>query len=113
MGRSAKDVSTVADGNTLERRLREAAVLLLLPLIAYLALCLGSYDPADPGWSHDAGDAPVRNLGGAIGAWVASTLLVFLGIAAWLIPLVLGGGRVAPAARRPRAGPGDRTAACA
>ncbi len=90
MGRSAKDVSAVADGNTLERRLREAAVLLLLPLIAYLALCLGSYDPADPGWSHDAGDAPVRNLGGAIGAWVASTLLVFLGIAAWLIPLVLG-----------------------
>ena len=89
MGRSAKDVSAGADGNSLDRRLREAAVLLLLPLIAYLALCLGSYDAGDPGWSHDAGAAPVRNLGGAIGAWVASTALVFLGIAAWLIPLVL------------------------
>ncbi|HET9485543.1 MAG TPA: DNA translocase FtsK 4TM domain-containing protein [Xanthomonadales bacterium] len=69
--------------------MREMAVLLLLPLTIYLFVCFWTYHPGDPGWSH-AGDAgPVRNVGGSIGAWIADIGLYFIGISAYLLPLML------------------------
>src|SRR5690606_4227653 len=37
----------------------------------------------DPGWSHAASDAVVRNQGGALGAWLADVLLYLFGFSAW------------------------------
>jgi len=39
-------------GAAMQRRLREAAFLLLAPVAVYLLLCLFTYSPQDPGWSH-------------------------------------------------------------
>src|SRR5688572_8375197 len=65
------------------------AVLLLLPLAIYLFVCLWTYHPGDPGWSH-AGDAgPVRNTGGTIGAWIADIGFYFIGVSAYLMPMLL------------------------
>ncbi len=72
------------------RGLREAAFLLLLPLAVYVAACLASYSPSDPGWSH-AGDPArgVQNFGGSFGAWIADLSFYLIGLAAWTIPLLL------------------------
>ncbi|MDN5924615.1 MAG: DNA translocase FtsK 4TM domain-containing protein, partial [Xanthomonadales bacterium] len=74
----------------MKRRLREAAVLLLLPVALYLFACLISYNPADPSWSH-AGSAVagVHNFGGRVGAWCADLLLYLFGTLAYAFPLLL------------------------
>ncbi|HEX7768405.1 MAG TPA: DNA translocase FtsK 4TM domain-containing protein, partial [Dokdonella sp.] len=70
--------------------MREAGFLLLLPLAVYLLACLGSYAPADPGWSHvgDPGRG-IRNFGGAFGAWIADLAFYLLGVVAYTLPLLL------------------------
>ena len=73
----------------MQRYLKDAGLLLLLPLALYLALCLLSHHPDDPGWSHVGDDGPVRNIGGVAGAWVADLLLYFLGKVAFVLPLLL------------------------
>ncbi|HVF35119.1 MAG TPA: DNA translocase FtsK 4TM domain-containing protein, partial [Candidatus Saccharimonadia bacterium] len=73
----------------LDRRLREMAVLLLLPLTIYLFVCFWTYHPGDPGWSHAGGSGPVHNVGGTIGAWIADIGFYFVGLSAYLLPLLL------------------------
>ena len=69
---------------------REARWLVLVALALYLALVFSTYDRADPGWSHSASDATVRNSGGLVGALVADFLLYFFGVSAyWWIALCL------------------------
>ncbi len=92
----------------LKRLLREAGVLLLLPVALYLFVCLASYSSQDPGWSHAGSRTPVHNFGGTIGAFIADLLLGFFG---WPVPMrsrccwlalawrVLRGGGVADARR--------------
>ena len=94
MARPSKDTLPPASG--LDRRLREAAALLLLPLVVWLMVCLVSFDLRDPGWGQSAPVAAVRNIGGLVGAWTASTGLYFIGIAAFLLPalLLFGGWRL-------------------
>ena len=70
----------------LERRGRELVGLVFLILAFVFAVMLFSYSPDDPGWMV-ATDQPVRNMMGAFGAAVASTLLVIGGLGAWGIPL--------------------------
>jgi S-DNA-T family DNA segregation ATPase FtsK/SpoIIIE len=91
VARTSKAVESATVGSTLERRLREAGLLLLLPLVAYLFLCLASYHPGDPGWSHAGATERVSNLGGTIGAWTADISFYFIGLAAFLLPLLLLG----------------------
>ncbi|MBI2958858.1 MAG: DNA translocase FtsK 4TM domain-containing protein [Betaproteobacteria bacterium] len=69
--------------------LRESKWFVLIALAAYLALILLSFDKADPGWSHAAASAEVRNSGGAVGAWVADLLLYLFGVSAWWSVLLL------------------------
>ncbi len=71
------------------RRLREGWVLLLLPLAIYLAFCLWSFTPTDPGWSHAGNDGPIHNLGGPAGAWIADFLLNFFGGFAFVFPILV------------------------
>ncbi|HET8554040.1 MAG TPA: DNA translocase FtsK 4TM domain-containing protein [Rhodanobacteraceae bacterium] len=73
----------------LKRRLREAGVLMLVPLAVYLLVCLFSYHPSDPSWSHVAGSGRVHNLGGTVGAWIADLLRYLFGVVSYFFPLLL------------------------
>ncbi|HEX9686874.1 MAG TPA: DNA translocase FtsK 4TM domain-containing protein [Burkholderiales bacterium] len=64
--------------------IREFWWLALLGLVLYVALALGTYDRADPGWSHGlTDDGAIRNSGGRVGAWAADVLLVLFGLSAY------------------------------
>jgi S-DNA-T family DNA segregation ATPase FtsK/SpoIIIE len=71
-------------------RLNEIIAILLLALGLLLSLCLVSaaFFPNDPSW-NSAGGSETRNWAGAIGANVAAALFQAIGIAAFLIPLLL------------------------
>ncbi len=73
----------------LRRRLREAGVLLLVPLAVYLLVCLISYSPQDPSWSHASEGNLVHNFGGMVGAWIADLLRYLFGVVAYAFPLLL------------------------
>ncbi|MBS0557040.1 MAG: DNA translocase FtsK 4TM domain-containing protein [Proteobacteria bacterium] len=74
----------------MQRRLREAAFLLLAPVAVYLLLCLLTYSADDPGWNHSAAQAQgIHNLGGAIGAWIADIAFSLFGYLAYAFPLLL------------------------
>jgi S-DNA-T family DNA segregation ATPase FtsK/SpoIIIE len=74
-----------------QRIARDIALIFLAPALLYLVACLASYSPSDPGWST-AGSvtAPLRNLGGSVGAVIADVLLNLFGYAAYLLPVILG-----------------------
>ena len=72
-----------------QKRLREAAFLLLLPLAIYLLACLLSFSPKDPGWSHVGEPDHIHNFGGAFGAWIADLGFYLLGVVAYALPLLL------------------------
>ncbi len=74
-----------------QKRLREAAFLLLLPLAIYLLACLLSYSPKDPGWSHVGEPDHIHNFGGAFGAWIADLGFYLFGVVAYALPLLLLG----------------------
>ncbi len=73
----------------LGRGLREAALLLLLAVAAFLLLALVTYDPADPGWSYSTSADAVRNSGGVVGAWFADLSLYLVGYLAYLVPALI------------------------
>ena len=69
---------------------REAKWLVLVGLALYLLLVFSTFHRADPGWSHSATDAVVRNAGGLVGALVADFLLYLFGLSAyWWVVLCL------------------------
>jgi S-DNA-T family DNA segregation ATPase FtsK/SpoIIIE len=62
----------------------------LVAVALYLLLVFSTFDRADPGWSHSASDAVVRNAGGVVGAVTADLLLYFFGVSAyWWVVLCL------------------------
>lgn len=63
--------------------LRESWWLAAVVAGIYLVIILASYNQADPGWSHAATQAVIRNKGGAFGAWLADVLLYLFGFSAW------------------------------
>ena len=71
-------------------RRNEIVAILLLAVGLLLTLCLVSaaFYPGDPSW-NSAGQAETRNWAGAIGANVAAGLLQSIGLAAYLLPLLL------------------------
>jgi DNA segregation ATPase FtsK/SpoIIIE, S-DNA-T family len=70
--------------------LREAKWLILVALAVYLLLILATYQRGDPGWSHSATYASVRNAGGLVGAWFSDVLLYLFGVSAyWWVALCL------------------------
>ena len=66
-----------------ERLLRESRWLLVVALLGYVALVLGSYTKTDPGWSFSGSGAPIANRGGHVGAWLSDLLLYLFGLSAW------------------------------
>ena len=73
----------------MQRRFRETAFLLLLPVVVYILACLLSYSPHDPGWSHAGQPDHVQNFGGTIGAWTADLAFSLCGYLAYAFPLLL------------------------
>src|SRR5918999_4038551 len=69
-------------------RRNEIIAILLCALGVLLALCLVSYRPNDPSWNA-AGLDETRNLVGTIGANVSAALFQSVGLAAYLLPLLL------------------------
>jgi S-DNA-T family DNA segregation ATPase FtsK/SpoIIIE len=63
--------------------LRESRWFVLVAVALYLALALGTFHRADPGWSHNAVVERVQNAGGRAGAWMADLLLYLFGVSAW------------------------------
>src|SRR5215218_2048991 len=68
----------------------EILAILFIAVGLLLALCLVSaaFYPNDPSW-NSAGGAETHNWAGAIGANVAATAFQFIGLAAYLLPLLL------------------------
>jgi S-DNA-T family DNA segregation ATPase FtsK/SpoIIIE len=89
VAREAKSKTSEESGDAMQRRLREAAFLLLVPVAVYLLLCLITYSPEDPGWSHAGQPEHLRNLGGTVGAWAADLSFYLFGYLAYAFPLML------------------------
>lgn len=78
------------DGTTRTRKQplsagRAVAAVLLLAAAAFLTLSLVSFDPHDPPDPDIPANPVVRNACGRVGAWLARTLLFYLGGGAYLV----------------------------
>ena len=71
------------------QRLLEAGLLFSCVFAMFVMLALFSFDPADPGWSQTGYQTPVRNLGGAVGAYFSDLLLNLFGFVAYSLPFVV------------------------
>ncbi|HEY0310561.1 MAG TPA: DNA translocase FtsK 4TM domain-containing protein [Luteimonas sp.] len=88
---AATDAKRRAPSPGRQRLWRDIALILVAPLLLYLLASLFTYSPQDPGWSHSGSvTAPLHNVGGAVGAWLADFLLHLTGYVAFLLPLMLG-----------------------
>jgi S-DNA-T family DNA segregation ATPase FtsK/SpoIIIE len=70
-------------------RLREGAFIGVTAVCLYLLIALVTYSARDPGWSATGSGAPISNLGGPTGAWLADVFFSLVGYAAYLFPLLL------------------------
>ena len=71
--------------------IKEGIFYFLLALVVYLFMCLASFSPNDPGWSHTVTTegSQVQNWGGRFGALLADVLLHSFGKMAYLFPLLV------------------------
>lgn len=67
----------------------EIAGIVLVALALFSLISLISYNASDPSW-FSASEAATRNVGGKVGASLADALLQALGLAAFLVPFMLG-----------------------
>src|ERR1700712_5253061 len=78
---------------TRSRRLNELLGLMVVVAAVLLLLALVSYTPTDPSFdtvgSYAAG-RPAHNWTGLFGAWLADAALQGVGVAVFLLPMVLG-----------------------
>ncbi len=70
---------------------REGLVIALIALAIFLAMALGTYSAADPGWASIGHDVRVDNAAGRSGAWLASLLMDVFGQVSYLFPLMVAG----------------------
>ena len=72
------------------KRTREIKGAVCLSLGLFLLLCLVSYHPIDPSFTHFvAGDPSTHNFTGKAGSYTADSLIRLLGIASFLLPMIL------------------------
>ncbi len=71
------------------QRLLETGLLFFSVFAMFLMLALFSFDAADPGWAQTGYQTPVRNLGGAVGAYLSDLLLNLFGFVAYSLPFVV------------------------
>ena len=88
--------------------LRESRLFVLVAAALYLSLVLGTFNRADPGWSHSVAAGEIRNLGGKVGAWVADALLYLFGVSAWWWVVLLAVAAAWTLRRLDNSSPADR-----
>ena len=88
MATTQTEVRTKGKETPKNTRQNEIIAIALCALAVLLALCLFSYRPNDPTW-NTAGQLETHNLVGRVGANVADLLFQALGLAAYLLPLLL------------------------
>ncbi len=71
------------------RGFREIAFLGLTSLALFFLIALFTFHSDDPGWSHSTSYRSIHNACGVLGAWLADFVLSFLGLMAYLIPVIL------------------------
>lgn len=71
------------------QRLLEAGLLVSCVFAMYMMLILFTFDSADPGWAQTGYDSPIRNMGGAVGAYLSDFLLNLFGLVAYSLPFVI------------------------
>ncbi len=69
-------------------RFNEIIVIALAAAALLLGLCLVSYHPNDPSWNA-AGESSAQNWIGTVGANVAAALFQTIGLAAYLVPVLI------------------------
>ncbi len=104
---------TLALTPTRNRRLNEVTGMVLLVAASLLFLALASYAPTDPSWNTVGGFAAPRqthNWTGLVGASISDLLLQVEGVAAFLLPILLGGLGWSWVRSRPTGSPGAKAA---
>ncbi len=71
------------------RGLREIIMLMAVSGALFFVLALVTFSSHDPGWSHSPTYDSLHNACGLFGAWLADFLLSFLGLTAYLIPIMI------------------------
>nr|WP_041420313.1 DNA translocase FtsK 4TM domain-containing protein [Shewanella violacea] len=71
------------------QRLLEGSLILCCMLATYILLSLSSFDSSDPGWSQSNFEGDIKNVTGAVGAWMADVLFYFFGYSAYIIPIIV------------------------
>jgi S-DNA-T family DNA segregation ATPase FtsK/SpoIIIE len=74
---------------SINHRLREGLLIILIALAAYLFIAFITYHSSDPGWSNSGNGGFVLNAGGKVGAWLADVFLYLFGYMAYLFPAIL------------------------
>jgi len=69
-------------------RVNEIVAIGLIAMALLLGLCLASYNPNDPSWNA-AGESGAHNWIGAVGANVAAALFQSIGLASYLLPVLI------------------------
>ncbi|PKN05953.1 MAG: cell division protein FtsK, partial [Deltaproteobacteria bacterium HGW-Deltaproteobacteria-7] len=79
----------MAEKQTNHKRTREIKGVVCLSLATFLLLCLASYHPQDPSFTHFvASGQATHNFTGKAGSYTADSLIRLLGIASFLIPFI-------------------------
>ena len=65
------------------QRLLEAGLLVSCVFAMYMMLILFTFDSADPGWAQTGYQTAIRNMGGAVGAYLSDLLLNLFGLVAY------------------------------
>ncbi|BBB29967.1 DNA segregation ATPase FtsK/SpoIIIE, S-DNA-T family [Neptunomonas japonica JAMM 1380] len=81
--------SPYAFSELLARVVKVCVLFLIIMSCTYMLLGMLGYHPKDPGWSHLGYHPVVSNWTGIFGAWMTDLLFSFLGIAAWLLPMII------------------------
>lgn len=72
------------------KRTREIKAVVFLAMAIFLLLCLVSYHPQDPSFTHFvAGGQANHNFTGKVGSYTADSLIRLLGVASFLLPVFL------------------------
>jgi DNA segregation ATPase FtsK/SpoIIIE, S-DNA-T family len=69
--------------------LKECSLLILAAVSIFFLISFISYHPFDAGWSRTAQHFEIANKAGNLGAWWADLLLYFLGVSAYLLPIIM------------------------
>ncbi|CAH9017066.1 hypothetical protein NURINAE_00292 [Candidatus Nitrosacidococcus sp. I8] len=74
----------------INHRVKEGIFIASLAIAAYLFICLLTYTPSDPSWSHTGNaEQSAHNSGGKVGAWLADLLYYLMGHPAYLLPMAM------------------------